>query len=205
VLRSALAHQVLRRPYPVSYALIASTWNAHALSCHFTIIHAPDANGHTSITSEGEPIFMGDFLVNAEDCSLTTMNTINSKMQALIRYVAMKTVYSQQKHDADHQQCQTQQLAVFSMPSSSTRSTQQQFDLSDNHHHFYDHQATSRDIPPAGTSSTFVELDFSGLDQAYIEEHISSDTNTVDLRAIDLDSALGLTTILRLIPKSNRS
>jgi hypothetical protein len=53
-----------------------------------------DANGHTNVITKGKPISMGDFVVNAEDCGITTTNTIDSEMQALTRYIAMETVYS---------------------------------------------------------------------------------------------------------------
>jgi hypothetical protein len=121
---------------------------------------------------------MGDFLVNAEDCGITTMNTIDAEMQALARYVAMGTVHSRQKRDADHQQRQTRRLATFSTPSSSIRNTRRRLDLPGNHHQFYDHPATAQDIPHAGTSDSFAELDFSGLEQAYIDQHLSSDVDT---------------------------
>jgi hypothetical protein len=64
-------------------------------------------------------------------------------------------------------------------------------DWTDDHHHLYHRQAASHNIPHAGTSGTFVEPDFSGLDQAYIEEHIGSDTDTT------MGAPEGLTTASR--------
>jgi hypothetical protein len=101
-----LVTQAIRCPIPLGYDLLAKTWNADAANVlphrFATVSLVTSQSQHPEIITAGDPISMGDFFVNAEDCSITTTNTINAEIQALACYVAMGTVHSRQKHDADH-------------------------------------------------------------------------------------------------------
>jgi hypothetical protein len=121
---------------------------------------------------------MADFLVNAEDCGITTTNTVDAEMQALACYVAMGTVHSRQngRPTINNVRPDDWPHSARLAPVSGTLddgSTSQVTIISS-----MTIQPPLRTYHTLEHSDSFAEPDFSGLEQAYIDEHLSSDVDT---------------------------